>query len=858
MNRPDIGSEIAPHNKSFGHSASFKIRPEISSKAQYLDAMTRFGLPVPPFFVIQDAQLLDVARLHEALNRLEHQAGKVWATPEAGWDMLCVSVRSSFAVSMPGMLDSILNIGLTREHARYLDTPVIWTNYIKLIQKYGALIAKIPEHYFPKMPEVVDQSAAECFERIFKEHAGYDFPQHPDDQLVNAIRMVCDSWHNPRAQAYREHEHIQAQGNVEVVVQTMVFGNRDEHSGTGIVFTANPSTGDDELFGEYLPQCQGEDIVSGNTNPLPIIELHKRMPEAYKRLEELSRQLAYIFLDMQDIEFTIEQGHVWILQTRPGKRSKIAELTILERYVKEGLLTHAQALERLSLKGIETLFHPYLEQDSGLQSLTQGIGASPGASCGVLALRHDSVLRFRKEGLPVIFAAQETHCEDIASIMSSQGVITGTGGATCHAAVVTRGLGKPCITSASQMHIHEDMMNVGHRQIREGEWITMDGSSGKIFSGQARLRTPYACDALEKFLGFAREHDVMKVYANADTPEDWKAASRFEPLGIGLCRSEHMFFKDTHLPWFQGLILSQEASWCAEKIAQLQEEDYYAMLSCVAGKRLTVRLLDPPLHEFLPTTSQAVHVLSATIGMPVEEILERTQALKEHNPMLGQRGCRLAFLRPDICDLQLHALFKACTRVAQERKPVNLGIMVPFVMLPQEFAWLKEHIRTIASAYPSHDDTAHVAWDVGVMIEVPSAALQAEALAEMADFVCFGTNDLTQMTLGLSRDDTANLVQYYAQRSFMAHDPFQTIHQDSVGELLAIACAKLLRINPNMHISVCGEHGGDFESMRFFHSLGIKEVSCSAYRIPKAQLASAKIALSQHIVAETEPLSGTA
>ncbi len=856
MNYSDSSTD--PEKKNSDGIGALQAPIEATSKAGYLEAMKRLGFPVPPFFIIQDAQLLDLARLREDLKVLEQKTGKSWAKPSSGWNMLCVSVRSSFGVSMPGMLDSILNIGLTRDHAAYLDDPVMWASYVKLIEKYGYLIAKIPEGSFPLTPKSADATIAREFEVMFKQHAGYDFPQHADEQLLSAIRMVRESWNNARAQAYREHEHIHAKRNVDVVVQTMVFGNRDAHSGTGIVFTRNPSTGDPQLFGEYLPQCQGEDIVSGNTNPLPIASLQTSMPKAYHRLQNIARQLECTFLDMQDVEFTIECGTVWILQTRSGKRSKLAELRILEQYVKEGILSEIQALQRIYLQGIESAFHPYLKHAEALMLAGEGIGASPGAACGVVAMRHASVLRFKEKGFPVIFAAQETHCEDIASIMDSDGVITSTGGVTCHAAVVTRGLGKPCITSASHLHIHEGTLNIENHSIAEGDWITMDGSSGKIFLGKGLLCTPKRCDALEHFLNLARQHGEIKVYANADTPTDWHAASAFNPLGIGLCRSEHMFFQDSHLPWFQGLILSKHAHECADKISKLQEDDYYAMLSCVEGKRFTVRLLDPPLHEFLPSTPQAVDALAEKIGMNAQEIMALTHKLKENNPMLGQRGCRLAFVRPDICDLQLHALFKACLRVAKESKHVNIGIMIPFVMVPEEFAWLKRYIQEIAATYVTKAYAMCITWDVGVMIEVPSAALQAEALAEIADFVCFGTNDLTQMTLGLSRDDTANMLQQYQHRTFVTHDPFQSIHQNSVGKLLAIACSAILRVNPNMHISVCGEHGGDLESMKFFYTLGVREVSCSAYRIPKAQLASAKITLSQHGALEVESLSGTA
>lgn len=856
MKHPE--SFINPQFSFLEGTTALHPQPEATSKAGYLEAMTRLGFPVPPFFVIQDAQLVDLARLREALQTLEQKTGKFWSNPNAGWDTLCVSVRSSFGVSMPGMLDSILNIGLTRDHALHLNDPIMWANYVKLIEKYGYLIAKIPEGTFPLVPKIVDATVAQHFEDIFKQYSGYDFSQHADEQLLNAIHMVRESWNNLRAHAYREHEEIHVQRNVDVVVQTMVFGNRDAQSGTGIIFTRNPSTGDPQLFGEYLSQCQGEDIVSGNSNPLPIASLQSIMPEAYQRLRDIARQLEYTFLDMQDIEFTIEHGTVWILQTRPGKRSKLAELRILEQYVKEGILTDTHALQRISLKGIEGVFHPYLEHAEALTHVGEGIGASPGAACGVVAVCQASVLRFKAQGLPVIFAAQETHCEDISSIMDSDGVITATGGATCHAAVVTRGLGKPCITSTSHLQIQEGALHIENHSISEGDWITMDGSSGTIFLGQGTLCTPKRCDALEHFLDLARQHGEIKVYANTDTPADWHAASTFNPLGIGLCRSEHMFFQDTHLPWFQGLILSAHASECAHHISKLQEDDYYAMLSCVEGKRFTVRLLDPPLHEFLPSTPQAVEELAKKIGMDAQEVLALSHKLKESNPMLGQRGCRLAFLRPDICDIQLHAIFKACLRVAQEGKHVNLGIMIPFVMVPEEFAWLKRHIHEIAALYVTQAYAMRITWDVGVMIEVPSAALQAEALGEIADFVCFGTNDLTQMTLGLSRDDTANMVQQYQKRSLMTDDPFESIHQNSVGKILAIACSALLRVNPKMHISVCGEHGGDFESMKFFHTLGIREVSCSAYRIPKAQLASAKIALSQPHSLEVETLAGKA
>ena len=813
-----------------------------NSKAGYLNALVALQIPVPPFFVISHKRPLTFDALQEELDGLAKKSGKVWNDATSGKDGLFVSVRSSFRVSMPGMLDSLLNVGLTFHHAVQGNEEYLWRNYVKLIRHYAALVEKVDIREFPEVSREASLQDALNFEAIFQKKTGYSFPQDPNEQLVQAMNMVYNSWNNPRAEAYRFHENIDTYSDIDVIIQVMVFGNFNDHSGSGILFTRNPSSGENQLFGEYSPHAQGEDLVSGRVTPGSIHSLERHLPYAYQTLQEIAFGLERAFLDMQDIEFTIENEKVWILQTRSGKRTKVAELNILIRYVEEGLLTMEQALQRLSLKGLEQVYHPYLEHSRGLEFLGKGLGASPGAAVGVLATHRDAVSSLAKSGECVIFVAQETRCDDVASILQASGVVTATGGMTCHGAVVTRGLGKPCITSLPGLEIHDGSIKILSQHVPQGTFITMDGTTGDIWKGKGTLKIPEQCPELETFLSFSRNHNALEVYVNADTPEDWQAAAAFNPQGIGLCRSEHMFFQNTHLSWFQGWILGIQQDLCIHHIQRLQEKDYGTLLRKLQGKCFTVRLLDPPLHEFLPHTLEAETRLAHQLGISSEAVKKLGAALTEHNPMLGQRGCRLGFMRPEIYDLQVQALFKSTEQVHKEGIPVNLKIMIPFVMIPEEFIILKRRIVQWAQQY----DLAGVSWSIGVMIETPAAALQGSCLAEEADFVCFGTNDLTQMVLGLSRDDTARMLEHYRSLKMISVDPFQSIHQSSVGKILSLACEAILKVNPTISLSVCGEHGGDPESIRFFYTLGIKAVSCSAYRLPKAQLACAQITLERN------------
>ncbi|ETZ07769.1 pyruvate, phosphate dikinase [Holospora obtusa F1] len=810
-----------------------------ASKAEHLKALEKLGVPVPFFFVVPYAQLLFFKDLQEGLLKLQSESGKVWNDKNSGEHGLFVSVRSSFSVSMPGMLDSLLNVGLTFGHALEGNQEYLWRNYIKLMCNYGELVEKIDKNRFPKISEHATQQEALKFEKIFEQYAGHPFPQDSNEQLIKAFLMVKNSWENPRAKIYRFHENIVYSSGVDVIVQMMVFGNLDRLSGTGIVFTRNPSTGKKELFGEYSIQAQGEDLVSGVTTPGPIALLENELPHAYQTLKDLSEKIEDFFMDMQDIEFTIEKEKLWILQTRPGKRTKIAELNILLQYVEEGRLNMKEAFQRLSLKGLEQLHHPYLESLEGLEILGKGLGVSPGAVSGVLATCKETVDFFVKEGKNVIFAAQETHCDDIASILKASGVITSTGGMTCHGAVVTRGLGKPCVTSVQGLQVCQHSVIFSNRTFLEGDFITIDGTTGEIWKGIGILTTPTECPNLKKFLDFAQHHNAIKIYVNADTSQDWQSAAPFLPHGIGLCRSEHMFFQDTHLPWFQAWILGIQKEKSSVIIRDLQEEDYKNLFRLLRGKRLTVRLLDPPLHEFLPSSLEAEKILAQKLEISVDVIKQIASELREKNPMLGKRGARLGLTRPEIYDLQIHALFKASEHVYKEGISVNLGIMIPFVMTPEEFVFIKNRIFQSSLQY----NLSGIDWNVGVMIEVPSAAIQASFFAQEADFICFGTNDLTQMTLGISRDDTAGVIKHYQSVGIFSQDPFQSIHQSSVGKIISFACESIFKVNPNFPLSVCGEHGGDPESIKFFYSLGIREISCSAYRITQAKLSGAKVTL---------------
>lgn len=829
---------------------SAQRRQEMGAKGANLWEMSQMGLEVPGGFVIPASVCrsfyqgkIGFEYLKETLQRLEKEEEKALGSSD---NPLFVSVRSTAPVSMPGMMDSLLNVGINTHN---VDAhPLGWVLYTQFFKAYSRLVHHIPAHCFPEVCGSLQD--AQEFEKIFTENTGEKFPSDPFEVLVNSFRAVLASWNNARAVAYRKrHQMMQKDLYPAVIVQKMVFGNDLQDSGTGVLFTRNPDTGEHCLFGEYLPQCQGEELVAGTKTPLPLSVLRQEMPTVYLQLEDRALLLEQHFKDVQDVEFTIQKGKLWLLQTRSAQRTGVAALKWAYDFVSEGIWSKEHALSQLKVQDIQSSLYPSLIPGPALSYLASGLATSCAGASGLLVGSTEVCMAMAEAGKPVILACKETSCEDVQAMMVAQGIVTAKGGSTCHAAVVARSLGKPCVTGVESLQLSDQGVWFDQQFVPFGQFISLEGQTGRIFLGQGQLERQSRDHVFGHILNWAKERSLFSVFANADTVEQWKNAKEFGALGIGLCRSEHMFFQPTHLPFFQSVILGDQQY--VSVIQDLQKQDYKSLLKELKGQRLTVRLLDPPLHEFLPKSEAELEVLASFMKKDVESLKKQVSSLKEINPMLGQRGCRVAFLNPNLYDLQIRALFFAMKEALQEGSDVNLGIMVPFVTVPLEFVSLKERIFRIAEeilpseVFSSKSLSCGVQdqgrWDVGLMIEVPSAALQADVLARDADFICFGTNDLTQMTLGFSRDDTVGLLQRYQDQGFLSTDPFKTLHQSSVMLLLEIACRKARDTNPSIHISVCGEHGADEDSLRIFHQLGIDSVSCSPFRVPEAYLAASKV-----------------
>jgi pyruvate,orthophosphate dikinase len=856
------------------------MRDLLGGKGAGVAEMTRTGVPVPPGFTItteacnayyENGQQFPEGmweQVLEGLKDIEAQTGKRFGDPS---NPLLVSVRSGAKFSMPGMMDTVLNLGLNQETreglARLTDNPRFAADaYRRFVQLFGKIVLGVDGDRFEhEMEEAKGHgqrqdtdltteellALAEKFKAIIKEDVGVDFPEDPFEQLRAAIAAVFRSWNGRRAVDYRRVNKIPDNLGTAVNVQAMVFGNMGNDSATGVAFTRNPSTGDPEIFGEYLVNAQGEDVVAGIRTPQPISKLAQEMPEVYAQFHEIAKQLERHYKDMQDVEFTIERGKLWMLQTRTGKRTGAAAVKIAVDMVREGLIDKATAVQRVDPHALDQLLHPMIDPAArkDAQPLTVGLPASPGAASGKAVFDPDEAEELARAGEKVILVRIETAPEDFHGMVAAQAILTARGGMTSHAAVVARGMGKPCVAGAGDLQINyaEQMMTVNGTVIRKGDWITIDGGSGEVFAGQMPTVEPELSGDFATLMSWADEFRKLGVRANADIPRDARVARQFGAEGIGLCRTEHMFFEGDRIDAMREMILAdtpEERRAALAKIEPLQQGDFEGLFREMAGLPVTIRTLDPPLHEFLPHDDEEIEALATKLGVDPKKVKARVESLREANPMLGFRGCRLGILYPEITEMQARAIFKAAVKVKSEGIDVYPEVMIPLVGYVSELKLQEEIVRRVASEVFA-EAGIEVPYLVGTMIELPRAALVADEIAQVAEFFSFGTNDLTQTTLGLSRDDSGRFLPIYVEKKLIPDDPFQTIDQRGVGQLVQIGTERGRSTRPNLKVGICGEHGGDPASVEFFHRVGLNYVSCSPYRVPIARLAAAQAALGE-------------
>ena len=864
---------------------SAEMRNLLGGKGANLAEMANLGIRVPPGFTISTEVCAHYTergeyppgledQIKDNLKRLEKVTEKRFGDPD---DPLLVSVRSGARISMPGMMDTVLNLGLNDRSveglARKTGNPrFAYDCYRRLLQMFGNVVLKIPAE---KFEEAIDRKKEErdvkedieltvddlkeliCeFKEIIKKESGREFPQDPFKQLMMARDAVFESWNNKRAIEYRRIHKIPEHWGTAVNVQTMVFGNMGPDSGTGVGFTRDPATGKKEMYGEYLLNAQGEDVVAGIRTPKPVAELKKEMPGVYRELEEVTELLEKHYRDVQDFEFTIEKGTLYLLQTRTGKRTAQAAVKIAHDMVEEGLISKEEAILRIDPAQIEQLLHRRIDPEAKVEVLARGLPASPGAATGSIVFTADRAVELANGGRKVILVRRETSPEDIHGMAVAQGILTSRGGMTSHAAVVARGMGKPCVAGCEGIKVDERkaQFTVNGMVFKEGDYITIDGSSGQVIKGEVPTIEPELSGEFKKLLEWADEVRTMGVKANADTPADAKVAREMGAEGIGLCRTEHMFFGEDRLPYVQKMILSQseeERRQALEKLEPIQKEDFKGILKEMEGLPVIIRLLDPPLHEFLPNYEDLlVEITKLKIQggdkKEIEEkenLLQRIVDLKEMNPMLGHRGCRLGITFPEIYQMQARAIFEAAAELVAEGVEVFPEIMIPLVIEEKELSILREDIDLIAKQVIK-EKGVDFKYKIGTMIELPRAALCADKIARVADFFSFGTNDLTQTTLGFSRDDAeGKFLHVYLEKKILPDDPFQILDQEGVGQLVAMGTKKGKAANPQLEVGICGEHGGEPSSIKFCYRNNLDYVSCSPYRVPVARLAAAQAKL---------------
>jgi len=842
-------------------------RQLLGGKGIGLAEMTQMGVPVPGGFTITTDACRDYMsngrslpdgldeEIDGHLRALEERTGKRFGDPK---EPLLVSVRSGAAVSMPGMMDTILNLGLNDEAVQGLaratgNDRFAYDSYRRLIQMYGEVVDGIDGHRFELALTDLKQSRGvrqdvelsaddlaeliQKYQRIYKEGTGREFPQDAREQLTRAVLAVFDSWESPRAQVYRRTYDIPDDLGTAVNVVQMVFGNKGDESGTGVAFTRNPSTGEHGLYGEFLSNAQGEDVVAGTRTPEPLAAMEQKLPSAFGQLLETMRRLEAHYRDMQDIEFTVEDHDLYLLQTRSAKRTAAASVKAAVDMVEEELISREEAVARIDPAQLEQLLHPMIDPTAQWEVAAKGLNASPGAACGKIVLDADTAEQRGKGGESVILVRWETTPDDIHGLIQAAGILTAHGGMTSHAAVVARGMGKPCVAGCDALSIDIDAKTItlGGQTLSEGEVLTIDGGTGVVIVGEVPLVPPQVNDDLETILGWGDEHRRLKVRANADTPDDAAKAREFGAQGIGLCRTEHMFMAESRLPVVREMILADNEDGrrkALDELLPMQQGDFEGIFEAMAGLPVTIRLLDPPLHEFLPSLEQAKD----------ERMRQRIRQLQESNPMLGTRGCRLGLQWPEVYEMQVRAIIRAARAVEGRTGEAPLvEIMHPLVGFEEELRRLRELTVRVAE-----EEAPEVEYLCGTMIELPRACIRADEIAEQADFFSFGTNDLTQTALGFSRDDAeGKFLTHYLEDGVLEKNPFETLDVSGVGDLMRIAVQRGRSTKPELKLGICGEHGGEPKSVAFCHELGLDYVSCSPYRVPLARLAAAQAALAE-------------
>ena len=858
------------------------MRELLGGKGANLAEMTNLGMPVPQGFTVTteactryytDGKVIGddiVEQIYAALAETEKVAGKKFGDDK---DPFLVSVRSGDRASMPGMMDTILNLGLTDVSvvglANLTNNPhFAYDAYRRFIAMFSDVVMEIPKNEFEAVLDEFkekkgvkydrDLSADDLkevvvrFKEIYKKHMGVDFPQDPKVQLMEAVKAVFRSWDNPRAIYYRRMNDIPGDWGTAVNVQSMVFGNMGETSGTGVAFTRNPSTGEKKLYGEYLLNAQGEDVVAGIRTPEPISHLQEQMPDVYQQFVDIATKLEAHYRDMQDMEYTIERGKLYMLQTRNGKRTAAAALKIAVDLVDEGVLSEEEAVLKVEPKQLDTLLHPNFDAAAVKKApvIAKGLPASPGAATGGIYFTADEAAEHGKNKEKVILVRRETTPEDIEGMDFSQGILTVFGGMTSHAAVVARGMGRAAVVGCGALKIDEEAktLTVGDKVYHEGDFISLDGSTGNVYDGQIATVEASISGEFARFMGWADAARRLRVRTNADTPRDTKQAVKFGAEGIGLCRTEHMFFEADRIAAVREMILAdtkEQREKALAKILPMQQGDFEAMYKALEGKPMTVRYLDPPLHEFVPHVDmkEEIDELAKNLGITSEEVIHKINALHESNPMMGHRGCRLAVTYPEIAEMQTRAVLQAAINVTREcGYNIVPEIMIPLVGSKKELAFVKSIVdETAKKVFEEQGMTLE--YHVGTMIEIPRAAVTADEIAEEAEFFSFGTNDLTQMTFGFSRDDAGKFLGAYYDNKIFESDPFARLDTDGVGKLVQMAAKLGRQTRPNLKLGICGEHGGDPSSVMFCHKVGLNYVSCSPFRVPIARLAAAQAAI---------------
>ncbi|WP_300415795.1 pyruvate, phosphate dikinase [uncultured Oscillibacter sp.] len=857
------------------------MRELLGGKGANLAEMTNIGLPVPQGFTItteactqyyEDGQKINdeiFAEIMEYITKMEGITGKKFGDLE---NPLLVSVRSGARASMPGMMDTILNLGLNEDVVQVLirksgNPRWAWDCYRRFIQMYSDVVMEVGKKYFEQLidqmkekkgvTQDVDLTAEDLkelagqFKAEYKSKLGVDFPTDPKEQLMGAVKAVFRSWDNPRANVYRRDNDIPYSWGTAVNVQSMAFGNMGDDCGTGVAFTRNPATGEKKLFGEFLTNAQGEDVVAGVRTPMPISEMADKFPEAFSQFENVCKILEDHYRDMQDMEFTVEAGKLYMLQTRNGKRTPAAALKIACDLVDEGMIDEKKAVAMIEPRSLDTLLHPQFDAEALKSAPVAGhaLGASPGAASGKVVFSAEDAKEWAGRGEKVVLVRLETSPEDIEGMKAAQGILTVRGGMTSHAAVVARGMGKCCVSGCGEIRMDEEnkKFELAGKTYHEGDWLSLDGSTGKIYDGAIPTVDAVIGGEFGRVMGWADKYRRLQVRTNADTPHDAAQARKFGAQGIGLCRTEHMFFNEDRIPAIREMICSDTAEQREKALARLepmQQSDFEGIYEAMEGCPVTIRFLDPPLHEFVPTEEADIAALAQNMGKSVEDIKNIIAGLHEFNPMMGHRGCRLAVTYPEIAAMQTKAVIKAALNI-QSRHPdwtMVPEIMIPLVGESKELKFVKGVVVETADAIIKEAGSS-MKYKVGTMIEIPRAAITADEIAKEADFFSFGTNDLTQMTFGFSRDDAGKFLDAYYDRKIYENDPFAKLDQTGVGRLVEMAAKLGRQTNPDLHLGICGEHGGDPSSVEFCHKVGLDYVSCSPFRVPIARLAAAQAAI---------------